>query len=79
MAENKCTGDCLKCSFQQQVYCAAQRSYAIMENQRAIVDRLDRIAESVGSITTGNNIINPLEDNKAQNPGGAENRPETTI
>lgn len=43
MAENKCTGDCLKCSFQQQVYCAAQRTYAMMENQRAIVERLDRL------------------------------------
>lgn len=77
MAEKQCTGECLKCSFQQQVYCAAQRSYAMMENQRAIVERLDRIAEAVGSITANSNVI-PLED-KAQIPGGAENRPESQI
>jgi len=79
MAENKCSGDCLKCSFQQQVYCAAQRSYAMMENQRAIVERLDRISEAIGSITASNNIIPLTKDSEAQNSGGAENRPEQTI
>ena len=76
---NNCTGDCLKCSFQQQVYCSAQRSYAMMENQRAIVERLDRIEASMASITEKNDIINLLEDNNAQNSGGAENRPEQTV
>lgn len=77
MANNSCTGDCLKCSFQQQVYCSAQRSYAMMENQRAIVERLDRIEAAIGSITASDII--PLEENKAQIPGGADNRPEPTV
>ena len=80
MADNKtCTGDYLKCTFQQQTYCAAQRTYAIMENQRVIVERLERIEAAVGEITTGNNIINPLKEDIAQIPGGAENRPESSI
>ena len=79
MAENTCNGECIKCSFQQQVYCSAQRSYAIMENQRAIVERLDRLEASTSAITTKGAIINPLEDSKAQIPGGAENRPEPTV
>lgn len=76
MAESKCTGDCLKCPFQQQVYCSAQRTYAMMLNQEAIVKRLDRL-EEVLSKFDATNIINPLED-KAQKGSGAENRePET--
>ena len=75
MAENKCTGDCLKCSFQQQVYCAAQRTYGIMENQRNIVERLERIDAAIQSLT-GNDIV-PLKDT-AQIPGGADNRPESS-
>lgn len=73
-----CTGDCLKCSFQQQLYCSAQRTHAILENQRAIVERLDKIESSIVSLTTMSDII-PLEENKAQIPGGAENRPEPTV
>lgn len=76
---NNCTGDCLKCSFQQQVYCSAQRTYAMMENQKAIVERLDNLEASMSLLTAKNDIINPLEDYKAQNPGGAENRPEKTV
>lgn len=79
MANNSCTGDCLKCSFQQQVYCAAQRSYAMMENQRTIVERLDRIETSVADLTAKNGIINPFEEEKAQIPGGADSRPVRTI
>lgn len=74
---NTCTGDCLKCSFQQQVYCSAQRSYAIMENQRAVVERLDRLEQAVASLTA-HDII-PLEENKAQIPAGVENRAEPTV
>ncbi len=72
MAENKCTGECLKCSFQQQVYCSAQRTYAIMLNQGAIVSRLDRLEQMLSGFDPAD-IINPLEDN-AQNGSGAENR-----
>ena len=69
MAENKCTGECLKCSFQQQVYCSAQRTYAMMLNQEAIVKRLDAMLARFEP----NEIINPLEDN-AQKGSGADNR-----
>ena len=72
MAEKSCTGECLKCSFQQQVYCAAQRTYAMMLNQEAIVARLDRL-DAMLSKFEPQEIINPLEDN-AQNGSGAENR-----
>ena len=74
MAENKCTGDCLKCSFQQQVYCAAQRTYGLMENQRNIVERLEHIEAAIRSLTD-NNLI-PLKEDIAQISGGADNRPE---
>ena len=71
MAENKCTGECLKCNFQQQVYCAAQRTYAMMLNQEAIVNRLDRMEAMLSRFDTRDII--PLEDN-AQSGSGAENR-----
>jgi len=74
MAEKSCTGDCLRCSMQQQVYCAAQRSYAIMENQRTFADRLDGIEKALGKLADPGNII-PL-DGGAQKNGGADNRPE---
>ena len=72
MADFKCTGECLKCSFQQQVYCSAQRTYAIMANQEAIVARLDRLDAELSKFN--NNDVIPLED-RAQQDGGAENRP----
>ena len=75
--EGKCTGDCLKCSFQQQVYCSAQRTYGILENQRNVVERLERIEAAIRSLT-GNEIV-PLKEDTAQIPGGADNRPEPTI
>ena len=74
MAENKCTGDCLRCSFQQQMYCSAQRTYAILNNQESIVNRLD-ILEDMLSRFDAKDII-PLEDN-AQKGSGAENREPT--
>lgn len=71
-----CTGDCLKCSFQQQTYCAAQRTFGIMKNQEAIVARLDAIAASLNAFGPSQ-MINLLEEN-AQKDSGAENRePET--
>lgn len=75
MPEKKCTGDCLKCSFQQQVYCAAQRTYAIMKNQEAIVERIDALE---ARLFANSEIINPLKDN-AQSEGGAENRPQQSV
>ena len=67
-----CTGDCLKCSFQQQTYCAAQRSYGIMKNQEAIVARLDAIDAKLSAFSP-DSLINLLEE-KAQVDSGAENR-----
>lgn len=75
MPEKKCTGDCLKCSLQQQVYCAAQRTYAMMHNQEAIVER---IAALEARLFGKSEIINPLKDN-AQGAGGAENRPQEQV
>ena len=71
MAENVCSGECIKCSFQQQIYCAAQHGHAIMNNQRAIIARLDRIEAAIERPAT---LINPLEESKAQEGAGAENR-----
>ena len=71
MAEKSCTGECLKCSFQQQTYCSAQRTYAIMRNQEAIVNRLDRLEQMLSRFESIEII--PLEDN-AQKDSGAENR-----
>lgn len=45
--EKVCNGECIKCSFGQQVYCAAQHGHAILENQKAIIRRLDIIAEAM--------------------------------
>lgn len=69
-AEKSCTGDCLRCSMQQQVYCAAQRSYAMMENQRAFAARLDAIERTLERIASPDNLI-PLKG-EAQNAVGAE-------
>lgn len=74
MAENFCTGDCIKCSFQQQVYCAAQHGHAIMNNQRAIIARLDSIEKALAGGAAPVALINPLEERQAQEGAGAENR-----
>lgn len=72
-----CTGDCLKCSFQQQTYCAAQRSYGIMKNQEAIVARLEALDAKLSAFAPGQ-MISLLEDN-AQKGSGAENREPNTF
>lgn len=73
MAENTCTGECIKCSFQQQIYCAAQHGHAIMNNQRAIVERLDRMEQILSGMTAPAGLINPMEDSAQEDPG-ADNR-----
>ena len=70
MPEKKCTGECIKCTFQQQVYCAAQHGHAIMAFMPAIIERLDRLESRFGRA----DIFNPLEKEEAQNVPGAENR-----
>ena len=69
MADNSCTGECLRCSMQQQLYCAAQRTFAMMENQRAFSARLENIERQLAGIAGTENII-PL--NGAQIAGGAD-------
>ena len=87
-----CTGDCLKCSFQQQTYCSAQRTYQLMKNEEALFSHLTVIEGTLASLDAalskfnGGGIINPFAapekeiEEKAQDGGGADNRPpeETT-
>lgn len=74
MEGKACTGDCLKCGMQQQMYCSAQRTYAIMRNQQAIVERLDRLDRALSQLAPpADGMINPLNDG-AQMGAGAENR-----
>ena len=86
MASKACDGNCLTCSFGQQVYCAAQRSYALMKNEEAMFSHIEHLEEAIGALKTaferfgGESIINPFEGEDkeqieiAQDGGGAENR-----
>lgn len=71
MEQKTCSGDCLKCTFQQQVYCAAQRSYGIMKNQEAMVARLDNIERRLGAFAAQEGPLINLNENKAQIEVGA--------
>ena len=72
MPEKKCTGECIKCHINQQIYCAAQHGHAIMAALPSLFERLDRMANALSKFDAAN-IINPLED-RAQKGSGAENR-----
>ncbi len=72
MAENACTGECIRCSIQQQIYCAAQHGHAIMNNQRTIVGRLDRLEAAIESVSSQDKLINPLAVKQTQEADGAE-------
>ena len=71
MAENKCTGDCLKCTLQQQIYCAAQRTYGLMKNQEVFVERLERIEAALAAFDSKPLI--PLKEIEALESPGADN------
>jgi hypothetical protein len=75
MADKQCTGDCLKCSFQQQVYCAAQHGHAIMTFIPGIIERLDRIENIFPAM---GEVFNPLIKEEAQEDAGAENKASET-
>ena len=75
--ENKCTGECIKCHINQQIYCAAQHGHALMDLMPSLFDRLERMEKALSAFGA-DNIINPLE-NKAQKGSGAENREPETI
>ena len=86
----KCSGDCLKCSFQQRVYCSSQMSRnaidmigAVLENQKSILERFERVEKAIQS--KGEEIVNPMAEtpsdglnehilDNAQQDVGAENR-----
>ena len=90
-----CDGNCLGCSFQQQTYCSAQRTYALLKNEEALFSHIAGLEEAVTELRKafdrfnggGAPIINPFdeasasgekageEEEKAQDGGGAENRP----
>jgi len=67
-----CTGDCLKCSFQQQTYCSAQRTYGIMENQKAIVAILERLEARLVAFSAPAEIV----EEKAPVAPGADTKGE---
>ena len=73
MEERKCTGNCISCSFQQQVYCAAQHGHAVMNLFPPLFERLDRLEAELAKFSRESEIINPLKDD-AQKESGAENR-----
>ena len=70
--QDKCTGECIHCSLQQQVYCAAQRTFGIMKNQEAIVSRLDIIETALSAF--GSQPIISLNEQEVQKSPGAEKR-----
>lgn len=78
MPEKKCSGECIRCTFQQQVYCAAQHGHAIMAFMPAIIERLDRLGESLSKFGPAE-VFNPLKEDEAQPSPGAENRGLETI
>lgn len=73
MEEKRCTGDCLKCSLQQQVYCAAQHGHVIFASLGTITERLSRIETALVNLSPSGEIINPIKED-AQGGAGAENR-----
>lgn len=73
MANKQCDGNCLGCSFQQQVYCSAQRTYQMMKNEEALFARLAVLEEAIGRFNSPESVFNPLEAKKeAQKEAGAE-------
>jgi len=69
MAEFKCTGDCIKCGPAQRIYCAAQRSYALLEMQQEILNQLADIRDSISHEGT----VTPI-DGTGTADAGVENR-----
>ena len=65
-----CTGNCLNCNFQQQVYCAAQHGHAIMANipvmfqhLELLEDKINKLSENMCLLEQNKDMINPLENN----------------
>ena len=69
MAEFKCSGDCINCGPAQRIYCAAQRSFAMLNNQQSILAQLAEIRE----ILSREETVTPL-DEAGTDDVGAENK-----
>ena len=72
MAETfKCSGDCIKCSPSQRIYCASQRSLEIIGNQRVILAQLNELRELISN----NGAVEPITDETStESDAGADNR-----
>lgn len=70
MEGKQCSGDCLKCTMQQQVYCAAQHGHVIYDVLGKLSERLSQLEASLARLASSEGIINPI----AQGGAGAENR-----
>jgi hypothetical protein len=54
-----CPNDCIKCSFQQQVYCAAFMSRTMIDKVKNLEEKVDNLTNSItGNPTT---LVNPMQ------------------
>lgn len=66
MANKTCDGNCLGCSFQQQTYCSAQRTYQMMKNEEVLFSRLSVMEEALEALEKAfskfgeGSVFNPL-------------------
>lgn len=66
-----CTGDCIKCSTAQRIYCAAQHCYAVMQTQQVILAQLQDLRDTVSQARA----VAPIKDETGtESDAGAENR-----
>lgn len=72
-----CSGDCLKCTFQQRVYCSAQMSRnmidmmsVVLKSQEDIVSRLERLEKNGKEQET---VFNPMGVERDLPGNGEEN------
>ena len=76
----QCTGDCLKCSQGQRLYCASQHSYMVMRMLSTMQEKFDQLSAKIEALQPNeDNIFNPLAEQKddpvtenAQDGDGAE-------
>lgn len=71
MAEQiTCKGDCISCNAAQRIYCAAQRTFAIMQNQQSILEQLAELREAISQAKA----VAPIDETGTEDDAGAENR-----
>ena len=60
----KCNGDCMTCSFQQRVYCAAQLSRNNMDAINEIKMAVSELSGKVDRLgNTESDVFNPMNEN----------------